>query len=121
MALLRCCVDRIFLLNILTRSHHPSSTPLDLASMPFQFPLEPLHLVVVVVEVVALVLVIDGLCVSMGRTCRRWLDASFLGGMCFRWAVRVVVGRYLSSMGVHVASFTGVITPWFVSTHGGWA
>ena len=25
-----------------------------------------------------------------------------MGGTCFRWAVRVVVRRYLSSVGVHV-------------------
>jgi hypothetical protein len=39
-ALLCCCVDHIFLLDILTWSHHPSSTPLNLASMPSQFLLE---------------------------------------------------------------------------------
>ena len=72
-ALLRCCIDRI---DILTRSHHPSSTPLDLASMPSQFPLEPLHLLVVVVEVVAL--------------STSW-SSSLMGCAC-RWAVRVVDG-----------------------------
>jgi len=76
MALLCCCVGRIFLLDILAQSHHPSPRhPLDLNSMPSRFPLNTIasrrrrrggRIVVTVV------LVVDGLYVSlMGGEVRR--------------------------------------------------
>ena len=68
MALLRCCVGRIFLLGILAQSHHPSPRhPLDLNSMPSRF-----HLNTIASRrrqggriVVTVVLVVDGLYVSL--------------------------------------------------------
>jgi len=69
MALLCCCVSRIFLLGILAQSHHPSPRhPLDLNSMPSRFHLNTIaslcrrrggHIVVTIV------LIVDGLYVSL--------------------------------------------------------
>jgi len=70
------------------------STPINLALMPSQFPpnhATSCHRCIVVVD---------------GRMCRQWnahvVDGQYLqllGGMRFRWAIRIVIGWCLPSIG----------------------